>query len=118
VLTPLGDTLRVGSTLELSGWDMSVRPQRVAQLQRVAARAAGPRAAGPLRRVWRGPRPLSPDGLPFVGRCPGRENVIVATGHCMLGLSLGPVTGQLVAELAAGARPSLDLRPLSPVRFG
>ena len=118
VLTPLGDTLRVGSTLELSGWDMSVRPQRVAQLQRVAARAAGPRAAGPLRRVWRGPRPLSPDGLPFVGRCPGHENVIVATGHCMLGLSLGPVTGQLVAELAAGARPSLDLRPLSPVRFG
>ena len=114
----LGDTLRIGSTLELSGWDMSVRPQRVAQLQSVAARAAGPRASGPVRRVWRGPRPLSPDGLPFVGRCPGRENVIVATGHCMLGLSLGPITGVLVAELAGGARPSLDLRPLSPVRFG
>ena len=112
-----GDTLRIGSTLELSGWDMSVRPQRVAQLQSVAARAAGPRAAGPLRRVWRGLRPLSPDGLPFVGRCPGHENVIVATGHCMLGLSLGPVTGQLVAELAAGARLSQDLGPLSPVRF-
>jgi D-amino-acid dehydrogenase len=118
VLTPLGDTLRIGSTLELSGWDMSVRPQRVAQLQGVAARAAGPRAAGPVRRVWRGPRPLSPDGLPFVGRCPGHENVIVATGHCMLGLSLGPVTGRLVAELAGGARPSVDLGPLSPVRFG
>ena len=118
VLTPLGDKLRIGSTLELSGWDMSVRPQRVAQLQRVAARAAGPRAAGPVRRVWRGPRPLSPDGLPFVGRCPGHENVIVATGHCMLGLSLGPITGELVAGLADGARPSLDLEPLSPVRFG
>jgi D-amino-acid dehydrogenase len=71
-----------------------------------------------VRRVWRGPRPLSPDGLPFVGRCPGHENVIVATGHCMLGLSLGPVTGRLVAELAGGAWPSVDLGPLSPVRFG
>ncbi|HET6495766.1 MAG TPA: FAD-dependent oxidoreductase [Thermoleophilia bacterium] len=118
VLTPLGDMLRIGSTLELSGWDMSVRPQRVAQLQGVAARAAGPRAAGPVRRVWRGPRPLSPDGLPFVGRCPGHENVIVAAGHCMLGLSLGPITGELVAGLADGSRPSLDLEPLSPGRFG
>jgi len=118
VLTPLGDMLRIGGMLDLSGWDMSVRPQRVAQLQRAAARAAGPCAAGPVRRVWRGPRPLSPDGLPFVGRCPGHENVIVAAGHCMLGLSLGPVTGQLAAELAGGARPSLDLGPLSPVRFG
>ena len=118
VLTPLGDMLRIGSTLELSGWDMSVRPQRVAQLQGVAARAAGPRAAGPVRRVWRGPRPLSPDGLPFVGRCPGHENVIVAAGHCMLGLSLGPITGELVTGFADGSRPSLDLEPLSPGRFG
>jgi len=44
--------------------------------------------------------------------------VILATGHCMLGLSLGPVTGKLVAELAGGRAPSLDLTPLSPVRFG
>jgi D-amino-acid dehydrogenase len=118
VLTPLADRLRVGSTLELSGWDMSVRPQRVAQLQQVAARTAGPRAAGPLRRIWRGLRPLSPDGLPFVGHCPGHENVIVATGHCMLGLSLAPITGDLVAALAGSARPSLDLAALSPARFG
>jgi D-amino-acid dehydrogenase len=44
--------------------------------------------------------------------------VILATGHCMLGLSLGPITGKLVAELAGGQPPSLDLTPLSPVRFG
>jgi ABC-type antimicrobial peptide transport system, ATPase component len=49
---------------------------------------------------------------------PRRERVILATGHCMLGLSLGPVTGKLVAELAGGQPPSLDLTPLSPVRFG
>ena len=118
VLTPFAETLRIGSTLELAGWDMTVHPQCVARLQNVAARAAGSCPAGPLRRVWRGLRPLSPDGLPFVGRCPGSENVIVATGHGMLGLTLGPISGRLVAELAGGAQPALDLAPLSPGRFG
>jgi D-amino-acid dehydrogenase len=118
VLTPLGDALRVGSTLELSGTNMAVPPHRVAQLRKVATRAAGTSSSGPLGQVWRGLRPLSPDGLPFVGRCPGRDGVIVATGHCMLGLSLGPATGRLVAELAGGGRTSQDLRPFSPARFG
>jgi len=71
----------------------------------------------PARRIWRGPRPLTPDGLPVVGRMPRHERVILATGHCMLGLSLGPVTGRLVSELAGGRAPSLDLSPLSPTRF-
>ena len=73
---------------------------------------------GPVRRIWRGPRPLTPDGLPIVGRAPRRARVILATGHCMIGLSLAPITGKLVAELAGGRPPSLDLTPLSPSRFG
>ena len=112
VLTPLEDVVRLGSTLELSGWDMRVRPRRVAYL-----RAIGLPTDGPVRQLWRGPRPVTPDGLPVIGRVPGRERVILATGHCMLGLSLGPVTGRLVAELAAGSSPSIDLTPLSPARW-
>ncbi len=118
VLTPLGDALRMGSTLELSGWDMRIRPQRVAGLRRAAERMLGIPADGPVRQIWRGPRPLTPDGLPVIGRLPRQRRVILATGHCMLGLSLGPVTGRLVAELAGGARPSIDLAPLAAQRFG
>jgi D-amino-acid dehydrogenase len=117
VLTPLGETLRLGSTLELSGWDMRVRPKRVAYLREGGRRAIGLPADGPVRQLWRGPRPVTPDGLPVIGRVPGRDRVILATGHCMLGLSLGPVTGRLVAELAAGSATSIDLTPLSPVRW-
>ena len=119
VLTPLGSRLRLGSTLELSGWDMRVRPRRVARLRAGAARVLGLDERGPVRQLWRGPRPVTPDGLPVIGRVPGAEQVIVAGGHCMLGLSLGPVTGRLVAELVGGRAPSLDLGPpLSPRRFG
>jgi D-amino-acid dehydrogenase len=118
VLTPLGDALRLGSTLELSGWDMTIRRQRVAGLRRAAERVMGIPADGSVRQIWRGPRPVTPDGLPVVGRVPRRERVILATGHCMLGLSLGPITGKLVAELAGGKTASLDVAPLSAVRFG
>jgi len=118
VLTPLGDALRIGSTLELSGWDMTIRRKRVAGLRRAAQRVMGIPDDGPVRQIWRGPRPVTPDGLPVVGRVPRRERVILAAGHCMLGLSLGPVTGKLVAELAGDLPPSLDLTPLSPARFG
>ncbi len=118
VLTPLGDRLRLGSSLELAGWDMRIRRNRVRRLRVAGERVMGVPADGPVRQIWRGPRPVTPDGLPVVGRVPRRERVIVAGGHCMLGLSLGPVTGRLVAELAGGRRPSLDLAPLSPTRFG
>ena len=117
VLTPLGDRLRLGSSLELAGWDMRIRRNRVRRLRVAGERVMGIPADGPVLQVWRGPRPVTPDGLPVVGRVPRRERVIVASGHCMLGLSLGPVTGKLVAELAGGRRPSLDLGPLSPTRF-
>jgi D-amino-acid dehydrogenase len=117
VLTPLGDSLRLGSTLELSGWDMRIRPKRVAYLREGGWRAIGLSADGPVRQLWRGPRPVTPDGLPVIGRVPGRDRVILATGHCMLGLSLAPVTGRLVAQLASGARPEIDLAPLAVQRF-
>ena len=117
VITPLGDSLRLGSTLELSGWDMRVRPRRIAYLREGGRRAIGLPSDGPVRRLWRGPRPLTPDGLPVIGRVPRRERVILATGHCMLGLSLGPATGRLVAQVAGGAGPEIDLAPLAVQRF-
>jgi D-amino-acid dehydrogenase len=118
VLTPLGASLRLGGTLELSSWDMRIRRKRVASLRRAAQRVMGIPEDAPVRQIWRGPRPVTPDGLPLVGRVVRRERVILASGHCMLGLSLGPITGKLVAELAGSRQPTLDLAPLSPARFG
>jgi len=67
---------------------------------------------------WRGLRPCSPDGLPYLGRLERWPRVIVATGHAMMGLSLGPVTGRLVAELVSGETPAIDISLLRPERHG
>ena len=70
VLTPLGDSLRLGSTLELSGWDMRIRPKRVAYLSEGGRRAIGLPADGPVRQLWRGPRPVTPTACRSSGECP------------------------------------------------
>ena len=117
VLTPLGRLVRAGSTMELAGWDPRLRPRRLLALRDAALRTLGLPATTPVRRAWHGLRPLSPDGLPFVGRLRRAPQVVVATGHGMLGLSLAPVTGELVADLVQGRRPAVDLAPLRPERF-
>ena len=66
---------------------------------------------------WAGLRPCSPDGLPYLGPVPGRDRIIVASGHAMLGLSMGPVTGKLVSELVTGVRPMIPLDQLAVGRF-
>ena len=68
--------------------------------------------------AWQGFRPCSPDGLPFVGRFARCANLCAATGHAMLGLSLGPITGRLVAEILSGEKPSIAIDALRPDRFG
>jgi D-amino-acid dehydrogenase len=115
-VTPMGDALRFAGTLEMAGLDLAINRRRVEAIRRAVPRyLAEERYA--VREIWRGLRPCSPDGLPYVGR-PGRyDNLIVATGHAMIGISLGPVTGALVAQVAAGEAPMLDLAPLSPDRF-
>jgi D-amino-acid dehydrogenase len=67
---------------------------------------------------WKGLRPCSPDGLPYLGRTARYDNLVIATGHAMMGLSLAPITGRLVGQLVAGERPEHDLTLLSPDRFG
>ncbi len=118
--TPLGDRLRIGGTMEIAGFDPRLTPGRIEGIKR-AARRYFPRllraeldGAAP----WMGFRPVSPDGLPYLGRAPRHPNVVVATGHAMMGFSLGPISGQLVAELVAGEPPSVDLTLLAPGRFG
>ena len=68
-------------------------------------------------KPWYGLRPCSPDGLPYVGRTEKFKNLCFATGHAMMGLSLGPVTGDIIGKLLDDEDPGFDLRMLSPDRF-
>jgi D-amino-acid dehydrogenase len=117
ILTPLAGRLRLAGTLELSGLDLSVDRRRVQAI--VAAAERGMEGVRGRRRLetWRGIRPCSPDGLPIVGRPDGSRNLVLATGHGMMGLTLAPITGRLVAELVGGGPTSVPAEPLSPDRF-
>jgi D-amino-acid dehydrogenase len=70
-----------------------------------------------LVEIWEGLRPCSPDGLPVIDRIGSRENVVVAGGHGMLGISLAPATGKLVSQLMTGKTPFMDATPLRIARF-
>lgn len=68
-------------------------------------------------KPWAGLRPVSPDGIPYLGQVPGLPNLIPATGHAMMGLSLGSVSGRLVADLLVGDTPFRPIEALAPRRF-
>lgn len=117
IATPLDGALRFGGTLELDGLDLRINSARVEAIKNAAYRTFEHTRNTPIVEVWSGLRPCTSDGLPMIGRAPGFDNLIIATGHGMSGLQLAPVTGRLVAELVFGRAPSLDLRPVRPDRF-
>jgi len=118
-VTPLGDgRLRFAGTLELAGLDPAVNSRRVSAILRAVERfLPGLLAKTERLETWRGFRPLCPDDLPILGRPRALENLVIATGHGMSGISQGPMTAQLVSELCLGRTPSLSLAPFSPDRF-
>ena len=118
-ITPMGDSLRVAGTMEICGNDLSINERRVQGIIKAACRMFPGLNPGEFEGVkrWSGLRPCSPDGLPYLGRVEGREKVLVASGHAMLGLSMGPITGKLVAELVAGRSPTIPVDQLAVDRF-
>jgi D-amino-acid dehydrogenase len=116
IATPLGGRLRLAGTLELAGMDQRVDHVRLASLVHAARRTLVlPHER--VAKVWRGLRPCAPDGLPIIGRVDGVENLVLATAHAMLGITLAPVTGEIVAGLVGGDRQRQDVAPFSPERF-
>jgi D-amino-acid dehydrogenase len=118
-VTPMGQSLRFAGTMEIAGLDRSINAARVGGIF-----DAIPRYFPEFRRddfsdlpVWNGLRPCSPDGLPYLGRFAGIPNLYAATGHAMMGVSLAPITGKLLAEMISGQDPEIDLELLSPDRY-
>jgi D-amino-acid dehydrogenase len=116
-VTTWADGFRLGSTMEFSGYDERLNPVRLAALRRGAAEFLHEPGAGEPVESWYGWRPMTWDDLPVIGRAPRLRNLVIASGHGMLGVSMAPVTGMLVRDLLLGRAPALDLEPLSPARF-
>lgn len=118
-VTPMGRSLRIGGTMELTGIDTSVNPARVRGIVKAVPQYFPDFAASDFEGVpaWCGLRPCSPDGLPYVGRTGRFRNLTVATGHSMMGVSLAPITGRLVADVLSGTPPAIDIAALSPDRY-
>jgi D-amino-acid dehydrogenase len=116
-VTPMGQHLRFGGTLELAGLDMRLNRRRLDAIARTTRAYLPGIPHKPTIEIWRGLRPLTPDDLPILGRPAGTSGLILATGHGMSGISQGPISGELVAQLATGETPAVDLAPFSPDRF-
>ncbi len=117
-VTPMDSGLRLGSIMEFAGFDETIRPERLRLLTAATQEY--------LRDIqldeswpekWFGWRPMTYDSTPVIGRCPGFDNVYLATGHNMLGLSMAPATGKLLAELVAGQETHIDALPYRVDRF-
>lgn len=119
-ITPMdGNKIRFGGTMEITSHRTPPRMNRVQGILDAVKRfypdfdAALP----PKEKIWYGYRPCSADGLPYIGRVKKYDNLTVATGHSMLGLSLGAGTGMLVDEIINGKKASMDISSFNPGRF-
>jgi D-amino-acid dehydrogenase len=118
-ITPFTDSLRFAGTMDLAGIDLTLNPLRIdAILDAVSLYFANIERPDPSNaELWSGLRPVTPDGLPYIGRLKQFPNLIAATGHAMLGISLATVTGKLVAEIVKGRTPSHNIAFLHPNRY-
>ncbi len=118
-VTPMGTSLRFAGTMEVTGLDPSINAARVRGILKSIPAYLPAFTPDDFRDVpvWAGLRPCSPDGLPYIGRFGRYRNLCAATGHAMMGLSLGPITGRLVAALLSEKPPMLDISLLNPDRY-
>lgn len=117
-ITPMNGSIRYSGTMELDKINNKINMQRVRGI--VESVPSYFKDLKPLlpaaEAIWFGFRPSSPDGLPYIGRSTEKENLIIATGHGMMGLSLGPATGLLVSQIASHQKKAIDLKPFLPSR--
>lgn len=118
-VTPMGSDLRFAGTMEITDIDQSINMQRVSGIvQSIPEYYPAIQVQLPEKQeIWKGLRPCSPDGLPYIGRSKYFKNVVIATGHAMMGVSLAPATGKLVQELIDSQPLSMEIDAFAPDRF-
>jgi D-amino-acid dehydrogenase len=118
-VTPIGSSLRFGGTMQLGELNESIDPRRLTGILKSIPQYMPNFKPSHFEGIqpWVGLRPVSPDGLPYIGRSRGISNLVVATGHAMMGVSLGPITGELVGQILSDEPTSIDLQLASVDRF-
>jgi D-amino-acid dehydrogenase len=116
-MTPFDGAFRAAGTMELSGLNTNLVRTRVNAIRASVERYLVRWPVGERPRAWVGMRPLTSDGLPVIGKLPRTDNLYVATGHQMLGVTLAPSTAAVLTELMLDDAPSIDLTPFDPARF-
>lgn len=118
-VTPIGNALRFGGTMQIGELNHIIDPRRVHGILK-SIPAYMPRFRTQHFdgiQPWCGLRPVSPDGMPYIGRTQSWKNLTIATGHAMMGISLGPITGELVGQVLHGQPTKIKLDRLSPDRY-
>ncbi len=118
-VTPMGANLRFGGTMEVGGSDLSINRARVHGIVKSVPDYFPKFSEIDFAGIqpWAGLRPVTPDGIPYLGGVRGLDNLVVNCGHAMMGLSLGPVSGRIAADLLAGEPPFRDIAAMAPRRF-
>jgi D-amino-acid dehydrogenase len=118
-MTPMGRDLRMGGTMEISGLNSPLLIKRAQSIFKAAKNYYPdlPVEFPSTDKIWSGLRPLSPDGLPYIGRHSKFNNLVVTGGHAMLGLSLAAATGKLSAEIIDAKKTSVDISAFGVERF-
>jgi D-amino-acid dehydrogenase len=114
-LSPKEGGLRMTSIVELASVDAPPDYRRIRRLKAQAARVL-PGLTPEEKSIWMGSRPSLPDNVPVIARSPRHDHVYFAFGHSHLGMTMGPVTGRVIADLVAGRDPGLDMTPYGAVR--
>lgn len=118
-VSPYGDKVRFGGTLEIAGTNQKINMNRVKGIfESINRYYPDFQAKFPAEsQIWKGLRPCSPDGLPYIGFAPGYSNVLVGSGHGMMGVSLAPATGKILAELRQQKDTSLKINGFEVGRY-
>jgi D-amino-acid dehydrogenase len=118
-MTPWGQQLRIGGTMEISGINETILPKRMKGIyDSVKDFYPGLKIdLPPADKIWHGLRPVTPDGLPYIGRLKNFKNVVIAGGHAMIGLSLASGTGKLVTEIIGRKNTTIDMSAFRVERF-
>ncbi len=117
-VTPMKGFTRFAGTMEFSGINTTIRKERVQAIANAAASYYSGLIITEEEKMaaTSGMRPVSPDGLPYIGWATSYNNLLVASGHAMMGWSLGPGTGKIIGQLIAGQTPDMDISPFKPGR--
>ncbi len=118
-MTPMNGTLRFGGTMEIVGTDQSINPKKISGLKKSVCRYIPDFDMNDLdvNDIWVGLRPISPDGLPYVGALNKFDNVYASTGQAMMGMSLSPVSGKIIADLITKGEAEIEHPLINPNRY-